>query len=66
MKTYSEEVCNLKHNRLDEKLEAIHNDLKEIKDALKDLNNFKFKTIGMTSVIVFILTVLSSLIEKLF
>ena len=66
MKAYSEEVCDLKHSRINEKLELIHQDLKEIKDSLKDLNNFKLKTIGMTSIVVFILTVFSSLIEKLF
>ncbi len=66
MKGYSEEVCELKHNRIDEKLSLICSDLKDIKAELKDLNNFKLKLIGMTSVIVFILTLLSSLIEKLF
>lgn len=50
-------ICELKHQRVDEKLEEIHTDLKEIKETLKDLTVFKLKTLGAITVIVFIITI---------
>lgn len=53
-------ICELKHARVDEKLEEIHSDLKEIKQTLNDLTIFKFKTIGAISIVVFIITLFSN------
>lgn len=50
-------ICELKHARVDEKLEEIHSDLKEIKETLKDLTVFKLKTLGAITMIVFIITI---------
>lgn len=53
-------ICELKHARVDEKLDEIHSDLKEIKQTLNDLTIFKFKTIGAISIVVFIITLFSN------
>lgn len=62
----SNKICELKHARVDEKLEEIHSDLKDIKETLKDLTSFKIKTIGIVTIIVFLITIFGNFFaEKL-
>lgn len=64
MKNYSEDLCNLKHSNIDEKLLDIKEDLKIISEKIDNLNKFKFKLIGSITIIVSILTFLSELLFK--
>lgn len=57
-------ICELKHARVDEKLEEIHSDLKEIKETLKDLTVFKLKTLGAITVVVFIITIFGNFFSE--
>lgn len=66
MKNYSEEICELKHHNLEEKLNEIKEDLKIINNKIDDLNIFKLKLIGGISVVVSVLTILSEILFKHF
>ena len=66
MKTYSEEICEMKHSNLEEKLNEIKDDLKIINNKFDDLNIFKLKLIGGISVVVSALTILSEILFKYF
>lgn len=63
----SNPICQLKHVRVDEKLEQIHLDVKEIKNTLKDLNTFKIKAVTIITFLVFMINIFGLfLFEKLF
>lgn len=64
MKQYSEELCEMKHSNIEEKLNDIKEDLKIINNKIDDLNIFKLKLIGGISVIVSVLTIISEIIFK--
>ncbi len=60
-------ICELKHIRVDEKLEQIHSDVREIKSTLKDLTTFKIKAVTTITFLVFIINIFGLfLFEKIF
>jgi hypothetical protein len=60
-------ICELKHARVDEKLDEIHSDVLEIKSTLKDLTTFKIKAVTTITLLVFIINLFGLfLFEKIF